>query len=100
MKLEFLQQFKKKYIKFHENLFSGNRVVPREKTDGRTDKHDETKSVFAILWTRLKCKYKHSLHRTEIKRKLKLKSKITNINLVLYILEFHLQVLKNMADVI
>jgi hypothetical protein len=29
-------------MKFHENSFSGNRVVPYGQTDGKTDRHDET----------------------------------------------------------
>ena len=39
MKLEFSGQFFESYsnIKFHENLFSGSRVVPCGRTDGRTD---------------------------------------------------------------
>jgi hypothetical protein len=39
MKLEFSQQIFEKYsnINFHENLSSGNRVVPCGQKDGRTD---------------------------------------------------------------
>jgi hypothetical protein len=39
MKLEFSQQIFEKYlnIKFHENLFSGSRVVPCGRTNRRTD---------------------------------------------------------------
>ena len=41
-------------IKFHDNPFSGGRVVPCGGKDGRTDKHDEADSLFAILRTCLK----------------------------------------------
>ena len=39
MKLEFFRQFFEKYsnIKFHENPFSGSRVVTCGQKDGRTD---------------------------------------------------------------
>jgi hypothetical protein len=41
MKLEFWQIFKKyPNSKFHEYPFNGNRVVPRGRTDGRIDRHD------------------------------------------------------------
>jgi len=53
MKLEFPRQTFEKYtnIKFRGNPSSGSRVVPF----GRTDRHDETNSLFfAILRTRLK----------------------------------------------
>ena len=33
-------------IKFHENPFSGSRVVPCGWTDRRTDRHDEVNSLF------------------------------------------------------
>ena len=44
MKLEFSRQIFEKYsnIKFHENPYSGNRVVPC----GQTDRHDEANSRF------------------------------------------------------
>ena len=42
-------------ITFHENLYSGSRIVPRRWTDGQRDRHDLTNSRFSkILWTRLK----------------------------------------------
>ena len=38
-------------IKFHENLFTGRRVVPRgrtdRQTDRQTDRHDEANSCFS-----------------------------------------------------
>jgi len=39
IKLEFSRQIFEKYsnMKFHENSFSGSRVVPSGPTDGRTD---------------------------------------------------------------
>jgi len=38
MNLEFSKQiFKNTHIKFHENPFSGSRVVPRVQTDRHTD---------------------------------------------------------------
>jgi hypothetical protein len=39
MLLEFTQRIFEKYsnIKFHENIFSGSRVLPCVRTDGRTD---------------------------------------------------------------
>jgi len=39
MKIEFSRQIFKQFsnIKFHENPFSGSRVVPSGRTDGRTD---------------------------------------------------------------
>jgi hypothetical protein len=54
VKQEFSRQNFEKYsnIKFHENLFSGSRVYPCGRTDGRTDRHDEANSPFLI--TRLK----------------------------------------------
>jgi hypothetical protein len=36
-------------IKFHENPSIGNRVVSFERTDRRTDKHDEANSRFFTL---------------------------------------------------
>ena len=51
MKLEFSPQFFEKYsnIKFHENPFSGGRVVPCGRMDGRTVRHtDMTKLIVAI----------------------------------------------------
>jgi hypothetical protein len=51
-KLNFLNRFFEKHsnIKFHENAFSGSRVVPCRINDGRadgeTDKHGECKSLF------------------------------------------------------
>jgi len=49
MKLEFSQQIFEKYsnIRFHENLFSGSRVVPFGQADGRTDRHDEADSCLS-----------------------------------------------------
>jgi len=38
MKLEFSQQILKKYIKFHENPFSGSQDVPCVQTNGQTDR--------------------------------------------------------------
>jgi len=62
MKLEFSRQFLKKYanIKFHENLFSGIRVVPCELTDGRTngwkERHEEGSScILEFCEKRQKC---------------------------------------------
>jgi hypothetical protein len=51
----FLTDFRKllKY-KFYENPSSGIRAVPFERAGGRMDRHDEAKSLFAILRTRLK----------------------------------------------
>jgi hypothetical protein len=46
--------FEKYDNNFHQNLSSGSRIVPCGRTDGRTDGHDEAKSLFAILRTRLK----------------------------------------------
>ena len=56
MALEFSRQIFEKYsnIKFHENPSSWSWVVPCGRTDGRTERHDEAKSLFAILGTRLK----------------------------------------------
>ena len=34
-------------IKFHENPSSGTRVIPYERTDGRTDRYDEANSRFS-----------------------------------------------------
>jgi len=34
-------------VKSHKNPSSGSRVVPREKTDIRTDKHDEVNNRFS-----------------------------------------------------
>ena len=44
MKLEFLRQILEdsSYVKFHEKLSSGSRVVPCEQTDGQTDMAKET----------------------------------------------------------
>jgi len=44
------QKKKKILTKLYENPSSGSRVVPC----GRTDRHDEAKSLLAILWTRPK----------------------------------------------
>jgi len=35
--------------KFNENVFSGSRVVPYGRTDGRTDRHDKAHSRFLQL---------------------------------------------------
>jgi hypothetical protein len=53
MKLEDARQIleKRSNVKFHENPFSGGRVVPCGQTDGQTDRHDEAKSLFVILQT-------------------------------------------------
>jgi hypothetical protein len=34
----------RKIIKFHENLSSGSRIVPRGRADGQTVRHDEAKA--------------------------------------------------------
>ena len=54
LKLEFSRQIfeNSSNIKFHGNLFSGNRVVPCGRTDRRTDM-TKLKSLFAVLLTRL-----------------------------------------------
>jgi hypothetical protein len=54
MKLEFSRQVFEKHsnIKFNENPCSWNRVVPCERTDGRTRR--SWQPIFEILWTRLK----------------------------------------------
>jgi hypothetical protein len=43
MKFEFLRQIFEKYpnVKFHENLSSVSRVVPRGRKDGRTDRQTD-----------------------------------------------------------
>jgi len=43
MKLDFFVRFWKKYSNFifHENPSCGSRVVPRVRTDGRTDKRTD-----------------------------------------------------------
>jgi hypothetical protein len=48
MKLEFSQEIFEKYpsIKFHENPFSGSRVVPCGWMDRRTDGHNEANTRF------------------------------------------------------
>jgi len=56
MKLEFSRQFFENYanVKFHDNLFSGIRVVQCELTDGRTegltDGKKDTKKVVVAFW--------------------------------------------------
>jgi len=42
MKVEFYEQIFEKYsnAKFHENLSSGSRVVPWERTDGQTGSYE------------------------------------------------------------
>ena len=55
------QQSFEKYsnIKFHENPFSGRRIVPCGWTDGqieRTDRHDHAHSRFSQIWERAKKK--------------------------------------------
>jgi len=53
--LNFLHRFSKNtHIKFHKNAFSGGRVVPCGRTDGRTDRHDEVNSRISHLRTLLK----------------------------------------------
>jgi hypothetical protein len=49
MKVEYSpQNFEKSLnIKFHANLSSGGRAVPRWRTDGRRDRHDEAFRNFA-----------------------------------------------------
>jgi hypothetical protein len=52
MKLpNFLDQILEKYsdLKFNGNPSSGSRVVPRGRTEGRTDRHDQAKSRFSQL---------------------------------------------------
>jgi hypothetical protein len=51
MKLEFSHQNFEKYsdIKFHENLFSGKRVVPCGRTDKRTDRRTSMTKLIATL---------------------------------------------------
>ena len=46
MELEFYGQIFENYsnVQFHENQFSGSRVVQCGQTDGRTDRHDEANS--------------------------------------------------------
>jgi hypothetical protein len=48
MKVVFSRQVIEKYsnIRFHENLSSGSRVVPRGQTDGRSDRHGEPDSCY------------------------------------------------------
>ena len=51
MKIQFSRQILEKYsdIKFHENLFSGSRVVPCGQTDRQTDRQtDMTKLTVAF----------------------------------------------------
>jgi len=54
MKLEFYRQIfeKSSNIKCHENPCSGSRVVLYERTDGRTDIHDEANSRFSQFYER------------------------------------------------
>jgi len=49
MKLEFSQQIFKKYIKFHENPFSGSQVVPCVQIDGRMDRQTDMTKLIASL---------------------------------------------------
>jgi hypothetical protein len=53
MKLEFSDQIFEKYsnTKFHENPSKGSRVVPCERTDGRTDRHVKGTVRFPYLET-------------------------------------------------
>jgi len=60
MKIEFLRQILEKFsdIKFHENPFSGSRVVPCGRTDtltdGYTEREDEPNSRFSQIFERAK----------------------------------------------
>jgi hypothetical protein len=38
--------------KFHENLSSGNRVVPYRHIDGQADRNDKTDNHFSQFWER------------------------------------------------
>jgi hypothetical protein len=59
----FSQQIDGKYSNptFHENSSSGSQVVPCGQTDGKADRHDEAKSLFAILRKRIKISFSSSL---------------------------------------
>jgi len=51
VKLKFSRQIIEKYsdIKFHENPSSESRVVSRGRTDGHTDRHDESNTRFFAI---------------------------------------------------
>ena len=51
MKLEHSRQIFEKYssIKFHENPFSGSRVVPSGRRDGRIDRNTDTRKAIAAF---------------------------------------------------
>jgi hypothetical protein len=54
MKLEFSRLILEKYsnIKIHDNPSSRGRVVPRGRTSGRTERHDEANSRFPQFFER------------------------------------------------
>ena len=62
--LEFSRQVFEKYsnTKFWENPSTGRQVVPRGRTDGQTDRHDEPNSRF-LQFSRKRLKIEsHSVH--------------------------------------
>jgi hypothetical protein len=54
MKLDFFRRIFEKFsnIKFHENPFSGSRIVPWRRKDGQTNGYDEAYSRFSHLCER------------------------------------------------
>jgi hypothetical protein len=49
----FSKDLKKKYSNFHENRFTGSRVVSRERTDGRTGRLNGTNNSFSQFCERI-----------------------------------------------